>query len=96
MTNWKDRTRAQAGNRAEQGTFHVNNTVEKTINFVGFRVDADAVVSLLEIDGVDKLSTYIADSATALHASTIVKVDPSESPFTSIQLTSGSVTLILE
>lgn len=96
MTNWKDRTKAQAGYRAEQGTFHVNNTDEKTVNFVGFRVDADAVVSLLEIDGVDKLATYIADSATALPANTIVKVNPNETPFTSIQLTSGSVTLILE
>jgi hypothetical protein len=96
MANWKDKVRAQAGNRAEQGTFHVNNTVEKTVNFVGFRVDSDAVISLLEIEAVDKLATYIADATTALPASTIVKVNPNESPFTSIQLTSGSVTLILE
>ena len=96
MTNWKDRTKAQAGNRAEQGTFHVNNTTEKTVNFVGFRVDSDAIVSLLEIGEVDKLATYIANSATALPANTVVKVNPNETPFTSIQLTSGSVTLILE
>ena len=96
MTDWRNRTRAQAGYKGEQGTFHLNNTDKKTVNFVGFRVDADAIVSLLEIGEADKLATYIADSATALPANTIVKVNPNETPFTAIQLTSGSVTLILE
>jgi hypothetical protein len=73
------------------GTFHLNNTSAKTMDFVGFRVDKDAVISALN-DGANVLSAYIAAPATALPAGTIVKHD--FSVFKSITLSSGSVTLI--
>ena len=48
---------------AFQGTFVVNNTTEKTVDFDCLVVLEDTVFTTLKIGGTDKLSEYMADTA---------------------------------
>lgn len=77
------------------GTFFVSNTSEKAIRFIGFKVEADAVVSSLIQGGSNVRTNYWTTAGETLPAGLVVKAQ-GDNPFTSITLTSGKVTLILE
>lgn len=79
---------------AAQGTFIVNNTSEKTVDFDALQVCEDTVISSLKIGGVEKKTEYIADTAGTLKAGTIIRPNGVEK-FSAVTLTSGSVVLVL-
>jgi len=78
---------------ALSGVFVVNDATEKTINFKGFLVLEDTVITKLNIAGVNKVASYISTPATALKAGAYIT--PTKGlVFSGIQVT-GSVALIL-
>ena len=79
---------------ANQGTFVVNNTVEKTVTINAIVALEDTVFNAIKIAGSDVKSTYIAAPATAVKAGTIIRA-VSALQFSGVTLTSGSVLLIL-
>lgn len=79
---------------ANQGTFVVNDTVEKTVTINAIVALEDTVFSAIKIAGSDVKSTYIAEPATAVKAGTIIRA-VSAQQFSGVTLTSGSVLLIL-
>jgi hypothetical protein len=79
---------------AQQGTFIVNNTVEKTINHDAIVVLEDTVFSSIKVAGVDVKSTYIAATGTAVKAGAIIR-PLRDAKFSGVTLTSGSVCLVL-
>ena len=79
---------------AQQGTFIVNNTVEKTVNHDAIMVLEDTVFSSIKVAGVDVKSTYIAATGTAVKAGAIIR-PLSGAKFSGVTLTSGSVCLVL-
>jgi len=78
---------------ASQGTFMVNDTVEKTTNFDVIVVLSNTVFTSIKANGVDIKSTLIADPTVALKPGAIIRVN--EGQFSGIQLASGQVALIL-
>jgi hypothetical protein len=79
---------------ANQGTFVVNNTVEKTVTINAIVALEDTVFNAIKIKGSDVKSTYIAAPATAVKAGTIIRAINAQQ-FSGVKLTSGSVLLIL-
>ena len=79
---------------ANQGSFVVNNTVEKTVTINAIVVLEDTVFNTIKIAGSDVKSTYIAAPATAVKAGTIIRA-PAAQQFSGVKLTSGSVLIIL-
>jgi len=79
---------------ANQGSFVVNNTVEKTVTINAIVVLEDTLFRGIKIAGTDVKSTYIAAPSTAVKAGTIIRATNAQQ-FSSVQLTSGSVLLIL-
>jgi len=79
---------------AQQGSFIVNNTVEKTVNHDAIMVLEDTVFSSIKVAGVDVKSTYIAATGTAVKAGAIIR-PINGSKFSGVTLTSGSVCLVL-
>jgi hypothetical protein len=79
---------------ANQGSFVVNNTVEKTVTINAIVVLEDTVFNTIKIAGSDVKSTYIAAPATAVKAGTIIRATAAQQ-FSGVTLTSGSVLLIL-
>jgi hypothetical protein len=79
---------------ANQGSFVVNNTVEKTVTINAIVVLEDTVFNTIKIAGSDVKSTYIAAPATAVKAGTIIRATAAKQ-FSGVKLTSGSVLLIL-
>ena len=79
---------------ANQGSFVVNNTAEKTTTINAIVVLEDTVFNAIKIAGSDVKSTYIAAPATAVKAGTIIRA-VSALQFSGVKLTSGSVLLIL-
>jgi len=82
-----------AGNR---GVVIVNDTDEYTpaTGIDSIMVLEDTVFATLKIDGADVLSTYVTTPATAVRAGAlIVPVAPAK--FSAVDLTSGSVAVIL-
>lgn len=77
-----------------QGTFIVNDTVEKTVSFDLLVCTEDTVISSLKLDGVDVKADYIAAPATALKAGTLIRAFDGDK-FSGVTLTSGSITLVL-
>lgn len=78
---------------AAQGTFVVNNTTEKTLDFDCLMVLEDTVFTSLKIGGVDKRSDYMADTAGTTKAGAIIRATSGQK-FSGVQLTSGSVILV--
>lgn len=79
---------------ANQGTFIVNNTTEKTTLHDAIVVLEDTVFNAIKIGGVDVKSSYIAATGTAVKAGAIIR--PTEGQkFSGVKLTSGSVCLVL-
>jgi len=79
---------------ANQGTFILNNTTEKTTTINGIVVLEDTVFNAIKIAGTDVKSTYIGTPATAVKAGAIIRATSAQQ-FSGVKLTSGSVLLIL-
>jgi len=79
---------------AQQGTFIINDTVEKTVNHDAIMVLEDTVFSSIKVAGVDVKSTYIAATGTAVKAGAIIR-PLNGAKFSGVTLTSGSVCLVL-
>ena len=79
---------------ANQGTFVVNNTTEKTATINAIVVLEDTVFERIKINGLTVTSTYIAAPATAVKAGAIIRATNAKQ-FSGVKLTSGSVLLIL-
>jgi len=79
---------------ANQGTFIVNDTTEKTISHDAIVVLEDTVFNSIKIGGVDVKSSYIAATGTAVKAGAIIRPTDAQK-FSAVDLVSGSVCLVL-
>lgn len=79
---------------ANQGTFIVNNTVEKTVLHDAIVVLEDTVFNSIKVDGIDVKSSYIAATGTAVKAGAIIR-PLNAAQFSGVRLTSGSVCIVL-
>ena len=79
---------------ANNGTFILNNTTEKTASIDAIVVLEDTVFNAVEIAGVDVKSSYIGTPATAVKAGAIL-TPTADQKFSGVKLTSGSVALVL-
>jgi non-canonical (house-cleaning) NTP pyrophosphatase len=79
---------------ANQGTFVVNNTADKTVTINAIVVLEDTVFDRIKIAGATVTSTYIAAPSTAVKAGAIIRATNAQQ-FSGVKLTSGSVLLIL-
>lgn len=79
---------------ANQGTFILNNTTEYTAKIDAIVVLEDTVFNAVKIAGVDVKSSYIATPATAVKAGAIL-TPTADQKFSGVDLTSGSVALVL-
>lgn len=83
---------------ASNGTYTINDTTAVTTKkFTSFYVGSDAVIASLKVNGsgTDTKADYISTAATAVSAGTVITTI-GDDYFSSIQLTSGQVTLILQ
>lgn len=79
---------------ANQGSFVLNNTTEKTATINAIAVLEDTVFNTIKIAGSDVKATYIGTPATAVKAGAIIRAT-NAAQFSGVKLTSGSVLLIL-
>ena len=79
---------------AQQGTLIVNNATEQTLNFDGIFILEDTVFSSIKVAGTDIKSQLITNPAIAVKAGALIRAK-NDKKFSGIQLTSGSVALIL-
>lgn len=79
---------------ANQGTFVLNNTTEKTTTINAIVVLEDTVFTSIKIAGTDVKANYIGTVATAVKAGAIIRAT-NAAQFSGVKLTSGSVLLIL-
>ena len=79
---------------ANQGSFVLNNTTEKTATINAIAVLEDTVFTSIKIAGSDVKATYIGTPATAVKAGAIIRATNAQQ-FSGVTLTSGSVLLIL-
>jgi hypothetical protein len=79
---------------ANNGTFILNNTTEYTGSIDAIVVLEDTVFNAVKIAGVDVKSSYIATPATAVKAGAII-TPTADQKFSGVDLTSGSVALVL-
>lgn len=79
---------------ANNGTFILNNTIEKTASIDAIVVLEDTVFNAVKIAGVDVKSSYIGTPATAVKAGAIL-TPTADQKFSGVKLTSGSVALVL-
>jgi hypothetical protein len=79
---------------AFQGSFIVNDAIEKTIIIDAIVVLEDTVFSSIKIAGVDEKANYIADTTLAVKGGAIIR-PTGDKAFSGVQLVSGSVALIL-
>jgi predicted transcriptional regulator len=79
---------------ANQGSFVLNNTTEKTATINAIAVLEDTVFTSIKVAGSDVKATYIGTPATAVKAGAIIRAVNAQQ-FSGVKLTSGSVLLIL-
>lgn len=79
---------------AQQGTLIVNTTAEQTLNFDGIFILEDTIFSSIKLAGSDIKSQLITNPAIAVKAGAFIRPKDGKK-FSGIQLTSGSVALIL-
>ena len=79
---------------ANNGTFILNNTTEYTGSIDAIVVLEDTVFNAVKIAGVDVKTSYIGTPATAVKAGAIIR-GLQGAVFSGVQLTSGSVALVL-
>ena len=78
---------------ATNGSFVVNNTAEKTVTHFAIVALEDTIFTSIKVGGTDSKASYIADASVAIKAGAILR--PTSGSFSGVQLTSGSVALIL-
>lgn len=79
---------------ANQGTYILNNTSEYTGTIDAIVVLENTVFNTIKIANTDAKTNYIAATATAVKAGAIL-TPKSDLQFSGVQLTSGSVALVL-
>jgi hypothetical protein len=79
---------------ASQGTVIVNDTNEKTITYDAIFVLEDTVFNSIKVAGVDIKAQLITTPATAVKAGAMIRCTGARK-FSAVDLTSGSVALIL-
>jgi len=79
---------------ANNGTFILNNTTEYTGSIDAIVVLEDTVFNAVKIAGIDVKSSYIGTPATAVKAGAIL-TPTADQKFSGVDLTSGSVALVL-
>lgn len=79
---------------ALQGTKIVNDTDELTQDFDTIVVLEDTVFSSIKIGGSDVKGTYITTPATAVKAGAIIRPLTNQ-VFSGVQLTSGSIAIVI-
>jgi hypothetical protein len=79
---------------ASQGTVIVNDTNEKTITYDAIFVLEDTVFNSIKVAGVDIKADLITTPATAVKAGAMIRCTGARK-FSAVDLTSGSVALIL-
>jgi hypothetical protein len=79
---------------ANNGTFILNNTTEYTGSIDAIVVLEDTVFNAVRIAGVDVKTNYIGTPATAVKAGAIL-TPTADQKFSGVDLTSGSVALVL-
>jgi len=79
---------------ANNGTFILNNTTEKTAKIDMIVVLEDTVFNTVKVAGTDVKSSYIGTPATAVKAGAIL-TPLADVKFSGVKLTSGSVALVL-
>jgi hypothetical protein len=79
---------------ASQGTVIVNDTNEKTITYDAIFVLEDTVFNSIKVAGVDIKAELITTPATAVKAGAMIRCTGARK-FSAVDLTSGSVALIL-
>lgn len=80
-----------AGN---MGTFVVNTTNEVTKKIDAIVVLEDTIFTSIKTAGTDVKSTYIQDASLTIKAGTII-TPVNDLQFSGVQLTSGSIVLVL-
>lgn len=83
-----------------QGTFILNDTSEIIGNFDAIVVLEDTVIASIKIDDVEVISEYVANASTAVKLGAIIRPKNPNSfevsnKFSSVQLVSGSVAIVL-
>lgn len=82
---------------AQNGTFVLTGTSEKTVDFVGFYVMEDCVLADLEDSAdADVRTTYLTAAGDTIKAGVVIRANSTHGYFSAITLTSGSVVLILK
>lgn len=76
------------------GTYVVNGTAEVTKTIDAIVVLEDTIFSSIKVAGTDAKSTYIQNAAIAIKPGTII-TPINDVQFSGLQLTSGSVVLVL-
>jgi len=79
---------------ASQGTVIVNDTNEKTISYDAIFVLEDTVFNSIKVAGVDIKAELITTPAIAVKAGAMIRCTGARK-FSAVDLTSGSVALIL-
>lgn len=79
---------------ASQGTVIVNDTTEKTISYDAIFVLEDTIFNSIKVAGVDIKAELITTPATAVKAGAMIRCTGARK-FSAVDLTSGSVALIL-
>jgi hypothetical protein len=79
---------------ANQGTFIVNDTTEKTASHDAIVVLEDTVFTSIKIGGVDVKDEYISTPGTAVKAGAIIRPYDAKK-FSGVQLASGSVAIVI-
>jgi len=79
---------------ANNGTFILNNTTEYTGSIDAIVVLEDTVFNAVKIAGVDVKTSYIGTPGTAVKAGAIL-TPTADQKFSGVDLTSGSVALVL-
>jgi hypothetical protein len=79
---------------ANNGTFIINNTTEYTGSIDAIVVLEDTVFNAIKIEGTDVKADYIGTPATAVKAGAIL-TPTADQKFSGVDLTSGSVALVL-
>lgn len=82
------------------GSFVLNDTSEFTGNFDAIVVLEDTIIDSIKIDDIDVTSEYISNASTAVKLGAIIRPNNPNSfevpnKFSSVQLSSGSVVIVL-
>ena len=79
---------------ASQGTVIVNDTTEKIVSFDAIFVLEDTVFASIKVAGVDIKAELITTPGTAVKAGAMIRCTGARK-FSAVDLTSGSVAIIL-